>query len=117
MRIKYSLFISLFFLLSTAFTNSSRGYSFEKPIFKSQKSKGCIAKSNNSSYSLNINPIESIPVINLQAHKTIHCFQATFCTANNFVVCLKCYNFFAGRGQNHNFTSQKIFLFPFHTFW
>ena len=117
MRIKYSIIFSLLFFLSTAFVGNSRSIAPAKTFNHLKRSPSSISKSNNSSYSLIINPIESIPVLTLQVHKTVHCVQAIFCTLNDYVVCLKCYNFFSGSRHKQFSSSQKNLLFPFHTFW
>jgi hypothetical protein len=117
MRIKYSLIFSLFLFLSTAFIDNSSALAPAKAINPAKKSLASIAKGRSSSYSLILNPIESIPVLNLQVHKTVRCVQAIFCALNDFSVSLKCYNFFSGSGHKQFSGSQKVLLFPFHTFW
>ena len=116
MRIKYSIIFSLILFLSTAFVGNSRGTIPVRASEHLKKAPTSITKSN-SSYSLIINPVESIPVLTLQVHKTVHCVQAIFCTLNDYVICLKCYNFFSGSGHKQFSSSQKNLLFPFHTFW
>ena|ERR1700744_3580890 len=116
MRLKYGLIFSLIFLLSTAFVGNSRCITPIKPSDHSKKSAASLTKSN-SSYSLIINLVESVPVLNLQVHKTVHSVQAIFCAHNDYAVCLKCYNFFSGSGHKQFSGSQKFLLFPFHTFW
>ncbi|HTE02260.1 MAG TPA: hypothetical protein VK668_23385 [Mucilaginibacter sp.] len=73
--------------------------------------------SNDSNYTLIINPVESIPIINIQLHKIVNPVQAIFTELPDFAVCLKCYNFFSGSGNNQSAISKKSLLFPFHTFW
>ena len=116
MRIKYNLFISLFLLISAVFLENNSSVASAKTNYPS-KSSSKITKANNSSYSLIINPIESVPIINLQVHKITNSVHAIFCTVNNLAVCLKCYNFFSGNGHKKLAVYQKVLLFPFHTFW
>jgi len=116
MRIKYSLFIPLFSLLSLAFIKNSEASSHENHRYLS-KGKSDLTRNSNSNYSIIVSPIESVPVINLRTHKTVHYAQHLFFVENDFLACLKHYNFFSGSGHNQGFTSQATLLFPFHTFW
>src|ERR1700761_3874411 len=116
MRLKYSVIFSLILFLSTAFVSNSRGITSAKSSQHLKKASSSLTKSS-SSYSLIINLAESPPVLTLQLHKTVHSVQAIFCALNDYAVCLKCYNFFSGSGHKQFSSSQKLLLFPFHTFW
>jgi len=117
MRIKYLLFLPLFFLLSLAFTKNSGAFSHESSHHYFSKANNTLTKDHNSGYLLVISPNEFNQAINLRVHKTVHYAQHMFFVENDFLACLKHYNFFSGNGDNQNFTSQTTLLFPFHTFW
>lgn len=117
MRIKYILFISLFSLLFTVFTKKCRASPPENNHHYLSKAKDHFTKSNSSTYSIIISPIESAPVINIRAHKTVHYAQHMFFVENDLLAYLKHYNFFSGGGHKQSFASQATLLFPFHTFW
>jgi hypothetical protein len=117
MRIKYRLFLPLFFFLSLAFVKNSEASSHETNRHYLSKGKSDLNRSNNSSYSLIISPIESTPVINLRTHKTVHYAQHMFFVENDYLARLKHYNFFSGSGHRQSFATQTTLLFPFHTFW
>lgn len=118
MRIKYSLFLPLFLLLSLALAKRSGATSHESNRHYLSKGKSDFTKNNNSSsYSLIISPIESVPVINLRTHKIVHYAQHMFFVENDHLARLKHYNFFSGSGHKQGFTSKTTLLFPFHAFW
>ena len=117
MKVKYSLFLPLFLLLSLAFTKNSEVHSHENNRHYLSKGKSDLTKNNNTSYSFIISPIESVPVINLRVHKTVHYAQHMFFVENDYLACLKHYNFFSGSGHKQSFSSRTTLLFPFHTFW
>ena len=117
MRLRYKILFPVFACILTTFTLNAGGYTHAKSIYHTKKSPHRITAGSNTNYLLLINPIESIPVINIQLHKIVHCAQAMFCAVNDLTACLKCYNFFSGNGHRQFTSSQKILLFPFHAFW
>jgi len=117
MRIKYQLFIPLFFLLFFAFSKNSEAFSHENSRHYFSKAKNVLTKEHNGGYLLIINPNESLQAINLRIHKTVHYAQHMLFVENDFLAGLKHYNFFSGSGHKQSFTSQATLLFPFHTFW
>ena len=117
MRIKYSLFLPLFLLLSIAFTKNSGAFSRESSRHYFSKAKNVFTKDHNSGHLFIINPNESNQAINLRVHKTVHYAQHMLFVENDFLTGLKHCNFFSGSGQKQDFTSQTTLLFPFHTFW
>jgi len=117
MKVKYSLFIPLFLLLSLAFVKNSKASAHENNRHYLSKGKSDLTKSSNNSYSLIVAPIESAPAINLRTHKTVHYAQHMFFAENDYLARLKHYNFFSGSGHKQSFSSQTTLLFPFHTFW
>ncbi|HEY9000522.1 MAG TPA: hypothetical protein VIM89_04165 [Mucilaginibacter sp.] len=117
MRIKYLLFLPLFFLVSLAFTKNSETSSHENNRHYLSKGKSDLTKNSNTSYSIIISPVESTPVINLRVHKTVHYAQHMFFVENDYLARLKHYNFFSGSGHKQSFASQTALLFPFHAFW
>ena len=117
MRLRYKLLFPLFACILTTSALNDGVYAHTHAIDHTKKPSHRLTSGSNSNYSLLANPIESIPIINLQAHKTVHCVQAIFCTLNDFTVCIRCYNFFSGCRQSLFASSQKTLLFPFHAFW
>jgi hypothetical protein len=117
MKVKYTLFIPLFLLLFLVLYKKGEAFSHENTRHYFSKGKSDLVKNNTSSLSLIINPIESVPVINLRTYKTVHYAQHMFFAENDHLARLKHYNFFSRNGHNQNFTSQTTLLFPFHAFW
>ena len=117
MRIKYSLFLPLFLLLSIAFTKNSGAFSRESSRHYFSKAKNAFTKDHNSGHLLIINTNESNQAINLRTHKTVHYAQHMLFVDNDFLARLKHYHFFSGSGHKQSFASQTTLLFPFHTFW
>ena len=117
MRLRFILLFPVFAITTAAFTKNCSANPATGLTYHSKNLLNNVTGDDNSHCSLIICPLESIPIINLQVHKTVHSVRAIFCTLNNFSVCLKCYNFFSGSGHNHSILSQKTLLFPFHTFW
>lgn len=120
MRQRINIFFSLIALTLTFSASYGKGFSAVHHSEHQKKPHFTVStrnNSNNSNYSLIINPIESTQFINLQIHKIVNPAQAIFTEIPDFAVCLKCYNFFSGSGNNQSAISKKTFLFPFHTFW
>lgn len=117
MQSKYKILFIVLSIIITAFVSNCNANPTSRQTFHSKKPSNNVTSDTNSNYSLILCPIESIPIINLQVHKTVNRVQAIFCTPHNLSVCLKCYNFFSGSGHSWSILSQKTLLFPFHTFW
>ena len=117
MRIKYSLFLPLFLLLSIAFTKNSGAFAHENNRHYFSKARNVLTGDHNNGYLFIINPNEANQAINLRVHKTVHYAQHILFVENDFLARLKHYNFSSGYEHKQSFTAQATLLFPFHTFW
>ena len=60
---------------------------------------------------------ESSQILTPQTYRTVHFVKGMFIPPGNFVICLKCQNFFSGNEKKDQTRFQKLLLFPFHVFW
>ena len=118
MRLKYRVFFPLITLILAA--SFSYGKDFGHKISTHTVRHYFQAKTrdnNHDNYIPIINPLDSVPIISMQAHKIVQSVQAIFTSLVDEGGCIKCYNFFSGRGNQQAVCSKTPLLYPFHSFW
>jgi len=118
MRSKYRAFLPLIALILTASFSYGKDFGYKTTKHSGHHYFATKTRDNNhDNYTPLINPTEPVLIISMQTHKVAQSVQAIFSSSNEEGYCIKCYNFFSGRGNHQAVCSKTPLLYPFHSFW
>ena len=118
MQSKYRALLPFIALILTASFSYGKDFGYKTTKHSGHHYFATKSRDNNhDNYIPIINPLDSVPIISMQAHKIAQSVQAIFTSPVDEGGCIKCYNFFSGRGNQQAVCSKTPLLYPFHSFW